>query len=84
MGRAILAGLAATAVMTLIMLMAPLMGMPEMNIGKMLSGFMGVPTFIGWASHFMIGVVLAIGCGLFEPRLNHAPVVRGILAVLSG
>ena len=79
-GRAVLAGLAATAVMTIIMLMAPLMGMPEMNIGKMLGGFMGVPTFIGWAGHFMIGVVLAIGYGVFfEPRLNNAPVVRGIL-----
>ena len=79
-GRAVLAGLAATAVMTIIMLMAPLMGMPEMNIGKMLSGFMGVPTFIGWAGHFMIGVVLAIGYGVFfEPRLHNAPVVRGIL-----
>lgn len=79
-GRVVLAGLAATAVMTLIMLMAPLMGMPEMNIGKMLGGFMGVPTFIGWAGHFMIGVALAIGYGMFfEPRLNNAPVVRGIL-----
>jgi len=79
-GRAVLAGLAATAVMTLFMLMAPLMGMPEMNIGKMLGGFMGVPAFIGWAGHFMIGVVLAIGYGMFfEPRLSNAPVVRGIL-----
>ena len=79
-GRAVLAGLAATAVMTLFMLMAPLMGMPEMNIGKMLSGFMGVPTVIGWAGHFMIGVVLAIGYAVFfEPRLNTFPAVRGIL-----
>ncbi len=79
-GRAVLAGLAATAVMTLIMLMAPLMGMPEMNIEGMLSGFMGVPTFIGWAGHFMIGVVLAIGYSVFfEPRLHNAPVARGIL-----
>jgi hypothetical protein len=57
--------------------------MPEMNVGKMLSGFMGVPTYVGWAGHFMIGVVLAIGYGvIFEPRLNNAPVVRGILYAL--
>jgi hypothetical protein len=78
--RSVLAGLAATTVMTLVMIMAPLMGMPEMNIGEMLGQFMGVPTFIGWVGHFMIGVVLAVGYGLFfAPKLNNTPVVRGIL-----
>lgn len=78
--RSVLGGLVATAVMTLAMLMAPLMSMPEMNIGKMLGEFMGVPTFIGWVGHFMIGVALAVAYGVFfEPKLNSTPVVRGML-----
>jgi uncharacterized membrane protein YagU involved in acid resistance len=80
LGKSAIAGLLATFAMTVIMLMAPLMGMPEMNIGRMLGGFMGVPSFVGWAGHFMIGVVLAVAYGqFFAARLPGAPWVRGIL-----
>lgn len=56
---AIIAGLAATAAMTMFTFMAPLMGI-EMNIPKMLAGTMGVPLIVGWIAHFMIGVILAV------------------------
>ena len=52
-------GLIATAAMTMLMLIAPMMGMPEMPIGKMLAGFMNIPEVLGWIMHVMIGVVLA-------------------------
>ncbi len=42
LGRSILAGFVATAVMTVLMLMAPMMGMPEMNPAYMMSGMLGV------------------------------------------
>jgi hypothetical protein len=42
LGRSILAGFVATAVMTVLMLMAPMMGMPEMNPADMMSGMLGV------------------------------------------
>jgi len=58
--RAIVAGLAGTAVMTALMLMAPMMGMPPMNIGKMLGSMMGGITTLGWVAHFMFGTVLAV------------------------
>lgn len=78
--KTIIAGLAATAVMTMVMIMAPMMGMPEMNIGKMLGEFMGVPVVVGWLAHFMIGVVLAfVFAFVFFSRLPGSPVVRGML-----
>lgn len=76
--RAVLAGLAGTAVMTMLMLMAPLMGMPEMNIGAMLGGFLGVGEAVGWGMHFMIGTVLAVIFSLvFVGRLPGTAVARG-------
>ncbi len=61
LGKTIVGGLVATGAMTILMLMAPLMGMPEMNIGAMLAGMMGLPTAVGWVMHFMIGTVFALG-----------------------
>ena len=60
-GKAVLAGLAGTAVMTMLMLLAPKMGMPPMNIGAMLGSVMGGYVALGWVAHFMIGTVLALG-----------------------
>jgi hypothetical protein len=42
LGRSILAGFVATAVMTVLMLMAPMMAMPDMNPADILSGMFGV------------------------------------------
>lgn len=57
--KAVVAGLAGTAVMTMFMLLAPAMGMPPMNIGAMLGSVMGGSVALGWAAHFMIGTILA-------------------------
>jgi len=79
-GKAVVAGLVGTLAMTIVMLMAPLMGMPPMPIGNMLAGFMHIPVALGWIMHFMIGTVLAIGyVYLFTARLPGKPVVRGLL-----
>ncbi len=79
-GRAILAGLAATAVMTLLLLTAPMMGMPKMPIGNMLANFMGIPVALGWTIHFIIGVTLGlIYVYVFLDRLPGASALRGAL-----
>lgn len=79
-GKAIVAGLAGTLAMTMVMLMAPLMGMPPMPIGKMLADFMGMPEALGWVAHFMIGTVLAIAYAfIFASKLPGSGVVRGAL-----
>jgi hypothetical protein len=76
--RTVLGGLAGTAAMTVLMLMAPLMGLPPMNIGKMLGSVMGGVVALGWFAHFMIGTVLAtVYATLFASRLRGAPAVRG-------
>jgi len=59
--KTILAGVVGTIVMTVVMYLAPMMGLPKMNAAEMLSGMMGVSIIIGWAMHFMIGIVFALG-----------------------
>lgn len=78
--KAIAAGIMGTAAMTMLMLLAPKMGMPPMNIGAMLGSVMGGSVALGWAAHFMIGTVLALGyAAVFVGRLPGAPAVRGAI-----
>ncbi len=78
--KAIMAGVAGTIIMTMMTMVAPMMGMPEMDIPKMLGNFMGVPVAVGWLAHFMVGVVLAvIYAYAFYPKLSSAPALRGII-----
>lgn len=79
-GRAVVAGLIGTLGMTIVMLMAPAMGMPPIPIGKMLAAFMHIPVALGWVMHFMIGTAIAIiYVYLFAARLPGKPVVRGLI-----
>lgn len=76
--RILLAGTVGTAAMTMLMLVAPLMGMPKMAIGEMLGGFLGIGTAAGWVLHLVIGLMLAtIYAAVFATRLPGPPVVRG-------
>jgi hypothetical protein len=78
LGRALLAGIVGTAVMTMLMLAAPLMGMPRMSIGEMLGSFLHIGSAAGWAMHGVIGLVLAvIYAAWFAARLPGGPVLRG-------
>ncbi len=78
--RAAIAGLAGTAAMTAVALMGPLVGMPEMNTGAMLAGFMGIPAALGWMAHFMIGAILAIiFSAAFADKLPGSPLIRGAM-----
>lgn len=52
-------GIAATAVMTLIMVAAGAMGGPKMSPPHMLAGAMGTPVIVGWIMHLMIGIIFA-------------------------
>lgn len=62
--RAILAGIVGTIAMTIFMKMGNLMGL-EMNVPKMLASMFGGNLIIGWAMHFMIGIILASGYEFF-------------------
>ena len=64
-------GIVGTAVMTMVMFIAPMMGMPKMSPPEMLSGMMGMPVFVGWIMHFMIGVIFALAYAfLFAPNVK--------------
>ena len=79
-GRAVLAGLAGTAVMTVVGLwVAPMMGIPRMNPAQMLAAAMGGSVALGWLGHLMIGTILAIIYAVVAPFLLGKPVVRGAL-----
>ncbi len=81
--HAIVGGLVATAVMTVLMLAAPRMGLPPMNIGAMLGSVMGGSLVLGWMAHFMIGTILAVVYAAFlATRLPGAGFVRGALYAL--
>lgn len=79
LGRAIVAGIIGTAVMTAVGLwVAPLMGMPAMNPAEMLAEPMGSMA-LGWIAHFMIGTILALIYAVVAPWLPGAPALRGAL-----
>ncbi len=67
--RTMLAGIAATAVMTVVMFVAPMMGMPKMNPAEMLSMTMGFSLTFGWIMHFMIGIGFAFSFLLIFSKL---------------
>lgn len=57
--QSLVGGIAATVVMTIVMMIAPMMGLAEMNPPAMVSGMMGMPIAVGWIMHFIIGIVFA-------------------------
>lgn len=58
---AIVAGLVSTIVFTMILMMAPKMGMPKMDIVGLLGSMFGKPSpALGWMMHLMMGVVFAL------------------------
>jgi uncharacterized membrane protein YagU involved in acid resistance len=61
MTKTLTAGVIATVAMTMVMFVAPLMGLPKMNAAEMLSMTMGFPIVVGWIMHFMIGIIFAFG-----------------------
>jgi uncharacterized membrane protein YagU involved in acid resistance len=79
-GKAVFAGVVGTAAMTVLMLMAPVMGFPPMNVGSMLGSVMGGSAAIGWVAHFMIGAILALAfAALFAARLPGPLPIRGMI-----
>jgi hypothetical protein len=87
--KALTAGFIATVAMTMLMYVAPLMGMPKMDIAAMLGGMLGggMPEvfsgawFMGMLIHFLNGVVvfpLIFGFLLFG-RLPGAPLAKGMI-----
>ena len=82
--KVITAGIAATAVMSIVAVMvAPMMGMPKMDFGTMLgtnNPMMAMPYMAGWIIHFVVGIVLTvIYASIFLNKLSGSYTVRGII-----
>jgi len=80
-GRTILGGLAGTVVLTLLMyVMAPMMGIPKMDIAAMLGSMLGGWT-MGMVMHVINGVILfpLIYSFFLFSKLRGSPVSKGIL-----
>ena len=79
---AIVAGLAGTAAMSLLMVMGPRMGMPKMAIWEILGSMFdshGNNT-LGWIAHFMMGAVFAlVYAALWSAGLGAPTLIGGIL-----
>lgn len=83
-GRAIVAGITGTIIMTIVGLVAaPMMGLPPMNPAALLAGAMGGSLALGWAAHFMIGSLLAVGYALVAGKLPGPAWLRGALYGLA-
>jgi hypothetical protein len=59
---AVVAGFVATIVFTMILVMAPKMGMPKMDIVSLLGSMFSAKSnpVLGWTMHLMMGVVFAL------------------------
>ncbi len=77
--RAIAGGIVGTLLMTIMTMLAPMMGMPKMDIAAMLGSLLGGPPpdvgssawLVGFGMHLMIGIaILAIGYALIN---NYLP-----------
>jgi len=67
--QALMGGIIGTLVMTIVMMVAPMMGMPKMNPPAMLASMMGFPIVVGWIMHFMIGISFALAYAFFFVKL---------------
>jgi hypothetical protein len=79
---AIVAGVVGTIVMSMIMLMAPRMGMPKMAIWEMLGSMFSKDgnVGLGWAMHFMMGVIFAlIYAALWAAGIGSATWASGLI-----
>ena len=79
---AIVAGVVGTAVFSMVIAMAPRMGMPRMAIWEMLGSMFDKDgnNALGWAAHFMMGVIFAIiYAALWSAGVGSASVGSGAL-----
>lgn len=58
--KSLIAGILGTLLMTLVMILLPSLGFPELNPTKMLGTMFGISAMFSWVVHFLIGIVFAL------------------------
>jgi uncharacterized membrane protein YagU involved in acid resistance len=87
--KGLLAGLAATVVLSVLMVLKATMGLlPQLDLPKMLAGMMGSPDMptVGWIVHFVIGIVVyGIAIAVLDPKLpGTSRVGHGLMLGVMG
>jgi len=87
--KGMLAGLAATVVLSLLMVLKAMIGLtPQLDLPKMLAGMMGSPDMpiIGWIVHFAIGIVVyGAAIAVFDSKLpGTSRVGHGVILGVLG
>ncbi|GAB4362499.1 MAG: hypothetical protein Kow0060_18780 [Methylohalobius crimeensis] len=83
--RGIIAGLVATVVLSLLMMMKSAMGvMPKLDVIAMLAGMMGGIKALGWMAHFMVGMGYGLVFAFLHGKLPGPSVVQGIILGIIG
>ncbi|UII80327.1 DUF6789 family protein [Flagellimonas sp. CMM7] len=79
--KSITVGITATIIMSLVMMITAMFGMPKMSPPKMVSNIVGAPLAVGWVMHFVIGVVFAaLYMFLFQPKIKIGNrILRGVV-----
>lgn len=76
----VIGGLAGTAVITAMMLLANAFGLQGIDFGKMLADFTHTTPIIGWIMHFLMGTLLAFVYVYFFRDEFQAPYpIRGVI-----
>jgi len=84
--KGISAGLVATIVLSLLMIMKAKMGlMPDLNVIKMLASKMGGALAMGWMAHVVIGLGYGVIYSLFSNNIpTSSPVSKGMILGVVG
>lgn len=81
----IVAGLVATMVLSVLMVMKGMMGlMPNLDVILMLSGMMGGAVAMAWAAHFMIGMGYGVVLSFSESIIPGDYMKKGIILGIVG
>lgn len=82
--KAVLAGIAGTIAMTIAAtFVAPMMGLPKMDVPGMLASVMGGILPLGWSAHFMIGTILAVGFAALQDKIPGPGIAKGMIYGLA-
>lgn len=84
--RTVLAGIIGTVIMTAVMMIVPMIGMPKMSPPNMLAGMLGMPIFVGWIMHFMIGIIFAFAytylC-IFKQKISNVWLKGAVFGIIA-
>lgn len=84
--KTILAGIIGTAIMTVVMTIASMVGMPKMSPPAMLAGMLGTSIVVGWVMHFVIGILFAFGyqyLNVLRQKVSNVWVRGAIFGVIA-